>query len=1299
MSRRHLVWLLALLSLLSPVHAREKLTDRLRFWVQWDDSYLYFAARSDDLDVVGRHGGLNEPVWLDDDVELFVRTDKKAPEALDDQCFWLGMSAAGGVYFAQGPSRGQGDWLPQSPMVPGSAKFRQSTKVHGTLNDSSDADQGWSLETALPWAALGLQKPPKTGDFWRFNVVRHLRGETDLRFSYLFEATPLVGQMRPKLWGTMVFRGEDGEASGWVEPGDGNAVICPRARTARTGDKRLVIDGEIKDGEWPELYRIDVEMTPQLSLGLPHEDYPPPAEDTVPPPAGSDWPRQPVKDRPRPDTYSGERLVLATYYLDYQDDPRLPGIPTLGVRGDDGTVKLGSQPLAGVGPWFSSLRAGWHAAGLAAAARAHINALLVWYPGDAGSRRRWADAALRTLSVAAYEMRQQRQPAPGLGVVIPLSALRAEVGAEPNLVQQETQESLYRMIRDFYRTLSPEAWAIVADGGQQTVLVALDQPTRETRFTRSFMAYCQQRFAEDFGLGLTWLGSTGWIRRGAPLDGVIAFDAGQEPLSIDSTRIRVASVGPGYNDQRVNPHPLVRSRQGIGTLRSDFRKVMLQPRNWLFLQSWNGFRNGDQLAASREFGRAHEQAAQVLALQFDAPEEGPWVAKLERVETPLRIGSGMRLDTLVRVANAGMRAWDFTDGVQLSYHLLTADPVPVLNPDGTPRTERDGRPMRRPVVVTERGSRSAVLTPLGNAAVETVVAVEARDSSGQPLPPGRYRLRFDAHAEQVERYVQVRDARGRLMVNRKREPIMRREVSPNWLSALGDPTFDIQLEVVAPEELPTTAGTVVGSDLPPRVERGQRYPVSLQVRNEGNRPWDESIRLAARFELLHTGAYGRREPAPEAASDWIDLGGVLQLVRRHARETAKALGQDPKSAPVKETVAPGELLAVPASLPIVGRGLSALPMLRPGDGTYRLVWALLDGQRQPLPARSAYQPTVDVVERDWGAAFGRIDCPTEMRGSTTSPCTVQVANTGFRTWPRQQTQLAWHWYFWDGVEAHFDAGRLPLPTDLPPGKRTELPVNITAPAYPGPYYLVFDVVHPGGIWNSQQPCTSARDKVPRPVAVVAGAARPVDLAALLNVVGAGFDGDTKTADFDGAGNSLPAELLPPGADDVTGGIYPSGYLGAAGVATPSWQRRIAFRYVSARKKATALRADRQLVKLTPGRYRRLHVLCAGAGEDVSCQFAVVPAAGGEPRALPPVTVTNWTQPPGHGELLGLQVGYCRAAGDKAADGARYLHHVVLAVDPELPIASLLLPEAPLLRIVAITAEAAPANPVVGPPAP
>ena len=84
-----------------------------------------------------------------------------------------------------------------------------STNIRGTLNMTSDKDQGWSLEVAIPWTnfeELGNGLPPKTGDIWRANLNRWDGTEPNRRLSQWSDSGMVKANPHwPERFGELVF--------------------------------------------------------------------------------------------------------------------------------------------------------------------------------------------------------------------------------------------------------------------------------------------------------------------------------------------------------------------------------------------------------------------------------------------------------------------------------------------------------------------------------------------------------------------------------------------------------------------------------------------------------------------------------------------------------------------------------------------------------------------------------------------------------------------------------------------------------------------------------------------------------------------------------------------------------------------------------------------------------------------------------------------------------------------------------------------------------------------------------------
>lgn len=140
--------------------------------VLWDAQFLYVGIEVMDRTVQGGWpAGSKDPhLWEKDTVELMVDPDGDGdnkdyyevqinPQNLvfDTQYDGYNQPNGGG----RGPF-GHEEW---------SAHLTSAVAVHGTLDDDSDRDQGYTVEAKIPWASFAKAEhaPPRPGDTWRVN--------------------------------------------------------------------------------------------------------------------------------------------------------------------------------------------------------------------------------------------------------------------------------------------------------------------------------------------------------------------------------------------------------------------------------------------------------------------------------------------------------------------------------------------------------------------------------------------------------------------------------------------------------------------------------------------------------------------------------------------------------------------------------------------------------------------------------------------------------------------------------------------------------------------------------------------------------------------------------------------------------------------------------------------------------------------------------------------------------------------------------------------------------------------------
>ncbi|MFN8009345.1 MAG: carbohydrate-binding family 9-like protein [Terriglobia bacterium] len=139
---------------------KQKTTVRLLY----DATNLYVGYEVEDTDVTAAFKNRDDPTFMEDCVEIFIK-----PSKTSNDYFGLEMNARGTLfdYFYPFPKE-----LHKSYDLEG---VQVKTMIHGTLNNSHDQDQGWTLELAIPFknfAPYSKHTPPKRRDTWQVQINR-----------------------------------------------------------------------------------------------------------------------------------------------------------------------------------------------------------------------------------------------------------------------------------------------------------------------------------------------------------------------------------------------------------------------------------------------------------------------------------------------------------------------------------------------------------------------------------------------------------------------------------------------------------------------------------------------------------------------------------------------------------------------------------------------------------------------------------------------------------------------------------------------------------------------------------------------------------------------------------------------------------------------------------------------------------------------------------------------------------------------------------------------------------------------
>ncbi len=165
----------------------------------WDDEYLYVCFLAFDRHISAVHTERDDPVSMDDCVEVFVAPD---PSNVN-KYFNFEINALGTLLDRSPKKDATGDWDAEG--------IRIMIRIDGTLNNETDEDRLWTTEIAIPFEVFqgfAASIPPKPGDTWRLNLYR-IGGKVNPQFSVWSETqTPQPNYHVPERFGIIEFRSQ-----------------------------------------------------------------------------------------------------------------------------------------------------------------------------------------------------------------------------------------------------------------------------------------------------------------------------------------------------------------------------------------------------------------------------------------------------------------------------------------------------------------------------------------------------------------------------------------------------------------------------------------------------------------------------------------------------------------------------------------------------------------------------------------------------------------------------------------------------------------------------------------------------------------------------------------------------------------------------------------------------------------------------------------------------------------------------------------------------------------------------------
>jgi len=174
----------------------------VRVW--YDAAALYLGWTCEDRDIQATFTERDSRFWEEEVVEFFV-----TPSHLD-RYFELQWNPLGGTFDAiisnnldsDGRSKDfKGDWSFTA------ANMTFAVKAAGTVQNSSDRDERWTVEARIPFADLKVSTP-KGGDVWRANFYRFNRDRDQEAEQLSWSPTIWPGFHQPARFGYLRFAGE-----------------------------------------------------------------------------------------------------------------------------------------------------------------------------------------------------------------------------------------------------------------------------------------------------------------------------------------------------------------------------------------------------------------------------------------------------------------------------------------------------------------------------------------------------------------------------------------------------------------------------------------------------------------------------------------------------------------------------------------------------------------------------------------------------------------------------------------------------------------------------------------------------------------------------------------------------------------------------------------------------------------------------------------------------------------------------------------------------------------------------------
>ncbi len=136
----------------------------------WDAGFLYIAFRVRDTQLcVNESGNGNSRLYFNDAVEVYIdsKNDSNKHMDLNDYQFLLSISEHATIF------KGDKQQIKEGSLVPKDHEginmiIQNKVSIQGTINNTTDQDEGYCIESAIPWSAIGIR--PVEGYAFRIDL-------------------------------------------------------------------------------------------------------------------------------------------------------------------------------------------------------------------------------------------------------------------------------------------------------------------------------------------------------------------------------------------------------------------------------------------------------------------------------------------------------------------------------------------------------------------------------------------------------------------------------------------------------------------------------------------------------------------------------------------------------------------------------------------------------------------------------------------------------------------------------------------------------------------------------------------------------------------------------------------------------------------------------------------------------------------------------------------------------------------------------------------------------------------------